>query len=256
MNEPWPISEGGGRGPGCCRCRHPSVRPASLHTSTLPSSALVDSEVLWSFRGDTGGMEGTTADLRSSLPCDPNPRSPVGQPQPPPGASLEGRGPTCVRGSALCSTAWAVAWRARAASVTLRSLDVTVFLRTCTFRSRPRARNFRGCKEMQGSGRAWQEGPRGRSYAGGGARAWMVERGPCEHRDAEGQGCETPGWGACPKARILVPPISRSVALCQSASLPDEHVLPSPTAPRPKPWVGVLSNSECLGLREAALCVT
>lgn len=158
-----------------------------------------------------------------------------------------------MRGSASCSTAWAVAWRARAASVTLRSLDETVFSRTCTFRARLRAWDFRGCREMQGSGRVWQEGPRGRSWMGGGARAWMAGRGACEHRDAEGQGCETPGWGACPEARILAPRASRSTASCESASLPEVHVLPRPTAPGPKPWVGVLSRSECLGLREAAL---
>lgn len=52
MKEPQPRSEGGGRGPGCHGCACPSVQPASSHTSTLPSSALAGSEVLWSF-GET-----------------------------------------------------------------------------------------------------------------------------------------------------------------------------------------------------------
>lgn len=47
-----------------------------------------------------------------------------------------------MRGSVLRSAAWAVAWRVPAASVSLRSLDATVFSRACTFRLRAPAWDF------------------------------------------------------------------------------------------------------------------
>lgn len=55
---------------------------------------------------------------------------------------------TCLRGSVLCSAAWAVAWRAPTASVATRSLDATVSSRTRALEARSPAWDFRGCGEM------------------------------------------------------------------------------------------------------------
>lgn len=75
-------------------------------------------------QGVTGGRhwrdrKNSPWSLPSPLPnLSPTPGHPQGSPH---------QEPTCMRGWVLCSIAWAVAWRAQAASVTTRSLDVTVF---------------------------------------------------------------------------------------------------------------------------------
>lgn len=84
----------------------------------------------------------------------------------------------------MCSMVWAVAWRARAAAVIPRSLDVTVFSRACTLRLRSLVPEF--CREMEGSGRAWQEGPWGGSSPGCQARGAGMAGVGVRHREAEG----------------------------------------------------------------------
>ena len=143
--------------------------------------------------GDTGGTGGTILPLSLPFPLlDRPPQDTRGAARP--GACLKGHEPTCVRGSVFRSMAWAVAWRTPAASVTTCSLDATVFSRACAFRPRAPASDF--CREMMGSGRAWQEGPWGRSSTG-----WEAprdrkggDRAACGPQEEGEPGRETPGW--------------------------------------------------------------
>lgn len=152
-----------------------------------------------SWREKREDPQGETLDgqgLCLSFSCSPQiPGHPQGSPT---RCLLQGHEPTCVRGSVFRSSAWAVAWRARAASVTARSLEATVFSRACAFRPRAPAWDF--CREMVGSGRARQEDPRGKSSTGweaprdrnggGGNRA---DCGPQEEEGQPGQGEPVPG---------------------------------------------------------------